>query len=123
MTYSTQDAKWKAVLERARTADGYFVFGVLSTGIYCRPSCAARRPSRANVRFFAGGEEARAAGLRACRRCAPDDASRDEQAVAEALAIIAATDTPPTFHLAHLATALLDLPADGRVGGLEWLNR
>nr|WP_254606099.1 hypothetical protein [Deinococcus sp. JMULE3] len=33
------------------------------------------------------------------------------------------TDTPPTFHLAHLGTAQLDLPADGRVGGLEWLNR
>ena len=104
MTYSNQNARWNAVLARARAADGHFVFGVLTTGIYCRPSCAARRPLRANVRFFAGGAEARAAGLRACRRCAPDEASREEQAVTKALAIIAAADTPP--RLAALAEAV-----------------
>ena len=64
----SDEAAWAAVMARDRAMDGRFVTGVLSTGIYCRPSCAARHPARANVRFFAGGEEARAAGLRACRR-------------------------------------------------------
>ena len=102
--HPTDDSRWQAVLTRSRVADGSFVFGVLSTGIYCRPSCAARRPLRANVRFFAGGAEARDAGLRPCKRCAPDDASRDELAVTKALAIIAAADTQP--RLAELAEAV-----------------
>ena len=50
---------WAAVLRRDRSFDGRFVTGVLTTGIYCRPSCAARHPARSNVRFFANGEEAR----------------------------------------------------------------
>ena len=79
------EACWRAVLERNRGADGRFVTGVLSTGIYCRPSCPARHPSRANVRFFADGAAARGAGLRPCLRCAPDDASREEAAIAAAL--------------------------------------
>ena len=57
------DEAWAAVLRRDRAYDGRFVTGVLTTGIYCRPSCAARHPSRGNVRFFAEGAEARAAGL------------------------------------------------------------
>ncbi len=85
---------WAAVQARDRAYDGRFVTGVLSTGIYCRPSCAARHPARANVRFFAGGAEARAAGLRACRRCLPDDVARDERAVLSAIAAIKAAGTP-----------------------------
>jgi AraC family transcriptional regulator of adaptative response/methylated-DNA-[protein]-cysteine methyltransferase len=57
-------AAWRAVLARDRRADGRFVTGVLSTGIYCRPSCAARHPKRENVRFFASTAAAREAGLR-----------------------------------------------------------
>lgn len=76
------DAAWAAVLRRDRGFDGRFVTGVLTTGIYCRPSCAARHPARANVRFFADGAAARAHGLRACKRCLPDDAGRDEVALA-----------------------------------------
>ena len=95
------DARWRAVLARDRAADGRFVTGVLSTGIYCRPSCAARHPARANVRFFASGAEARAAGLRACKRCLPDDVSRDEAAVLAAIAAIGAAEQPPA--LAELA--------------------
>ncbi|HNN56753.1 MAG TPA: Ada metal-binding domain-containing protein, partial [Novosphingobium sp.] len=75
------DEAWHAVLERDRAFDGRFVTGVLTTGIYCRPSCAARHPARGNVRFFADGAAARAAGLRPCKRCSPDDVSRDERAV------------------------------------------
>jgi len=95
------DAAWAAVLRRDAAQDGRFVTGVLSTGIYCRPSCAARHPRRENVRFFPGGAEAQAAGLRACRRCLPDDQARDMAAVERAAALIRAAAQPPT--LAQLA--------------------
>ena len=91
----TDDARWAAVLRRDRAADGRFVTGVLTTGIYCRPSCAARHPKRANVRFFADGASARAAGLRACLRCRPDGIAADEAGLARAIALIEASDTPP----------------------------
>src|SRR5262245_1438117 len=65
-------AKWRAVLDRDRTADGIFVYAVRSTGVYCRPSCASRRPNRDRVEFFDAPAEAQRAGYRACKRCAPD---------------------------------------------------
>ena len=77
----TDDECWQAATARDRSFDGRFITGVLTTGIYCRPSCPARHPHRANVRFFASPAEARAAGLRACLRCSPDDVSREERAV------------------------------------------
>jgi AraC family transcriptional regulator of adaptative response/methylated-DNA-[protein]-cysteine methyltransferase len=64
-------ARWQAVLERDRRFDGSFVFAVRTTGIYCRPSCAARRPLRHNVAFFPGPDAAERAGFRDCRRCRP----------------------------------------------------
>ena len=88
------DECWTAALARDRTFDGRFVSGVLSTGIYCRPSCPARHPKRENVRFFANGAAARGAGLRACLRCSPDDVSRDERAVLSAIAAIKAAEQP-----------------------------
>jgi AraC family transcriptional regulator of adaptative response/methylated-DNA-[protein]-cysteine methyltransferase len=88
---------WAAVLRRDRSADGRFVTGVLTTGIYCRPSCAARHPRRENVRFFANGAEAAAAGLRACLRCRPDEAARDGEAVARALALIGEAEETPSL--------------------------
>lgn len=88
------DEAWGAVIERDRSFDGRFVTGVLTTGIYCRPSCAARHPKRENVRFFADGAAARTAGLRACLRCSPDDVSRDERAVLMAIAAIKAAEQP-----------------------------
>ncbi|VAW00439.1 Methylphosphotriester-DNA--protein-cysteine S-methyltransferase (EC 2.1.1.n11) / ADA regulatory protein / Methylated-DNA--protein-cysteine methyltransferase [hydrothermal vent metagenome] len=72
---------WQAMTNRDRSYDGKFFIGVLSTGIYCRPSCGARQPKRENVRFFASPEQAEAAGLRACLRCLPKDVARDEAAV------------------------------------------
>ena len=63
MTRIDDEAAWAAVMGRDRTADGRFVTGVLTTGIYCRPSCAARHPKRENVRFFTSGSEAAEAGL------------------------------------------------------------
>lgn len=84
---------WQAVLERDRRFDGRFFTGVLSTGIYCRPSCSARHPLRENVRFFATIDDAQSAGLRACLRCRPGEVSRDAAAVARALAALDGTDT------------------------------
>ena len=99
----TDDTAWAAVLRRDRAFDGRFVTGVLTTGIYCRPSCAARHPSRSNVRFFADGAAARAAGLRACKRCLPDDVGRDEAAVLAAIdEIRGAEDVPSLAVLAQL---------------------
>lgn len=89
-----EDAAWDAVLRRDRSLDGRFVTGVLSTGIYCRPSCPARHPARANVRFFADGAAAREAGLRACKRCLPDDVARDETAVLAAIQAIRTSEEP-----------------------------
>jgi AraC family transcriptional regulator, regulatory protein of adaptative response / methylated-DNA-[protein]-cysteine methyltransferase len=97
----TDDARWAAVLRRDRALDGRFVTGVLTTGIYCRPSCAARHPARGNVRFFADGAAARAAGLRACKHCLPDDVVRDEGAVLAAIAAIKESEGP--LALADLA--------------------
>src|SRR3954454_22372645 len=90
-------AAWAAVLRRDRAFDGRFVTGVLTTGIYCRPSCAARHPKRENVRFFATGAEAAAAGLRACLRCKPDEVSRDAAAIETAIRVIDAAETPPAL--------------------------
>lgn len=64
---------WSAVLARDRRADGLFVYGVNSTGIYCRPSCSSRRPRRDRVEFFPTAQMAEANGFRACRRCRPND--------------------------------------------------
>lgn len=94
------DTAWAAVLRRDRAFDGRFVTGVLTTGIYCRPSCAARHPARSNVRFFADGAAAAATGLRACKRCLPDDVARDEVAVAKAVALLAAEEPPALDALA-----------------------
>ena len=91
------ESAWAAVLRRDRSLDGRFVTGVLTTGIYCRPSCAARHPRRENVRFFASGAEATAAGLRACLRCKPDAVARDAEAVERAIALIKAANAPPSL--------------------------
>ena len=102
------DKAWSAVLQRDRRFDGRFVTGVLTTGIYCRPSCAARHPARGNVRFFADGAEARAAGLRACKRCRPDEVGRDEAAVLAAIDEIKASEGLP--RLDELAAAVCYSP-------------
>jgi AraC family transcriptional regulator of adaptative response/methylated-DNA-[protein]-cysteine methyltransferase len=97
------DTAWQAVTARDRSADGSFVTGVLTTGIYCRPSCAARHPKRENVRFFASGGEARDAGLRPCLRCRPDEVSREASALQKAYRLLEGTEELPT--LTDLATA------------------
>lgn len=73
---------WQAVLERNREFDGAFVYAVRSTGIYCRPSCPARRPKRNHVQFFGQPEQAEIAGFRACRRCHPRESTQPEPRLA-----------------------------------------
>jgi AraC family transcriptional regulator, regulatory protein of adaptative response / methylated-DNA-[protein]-cysteine methyltransferase len=87
-----RDWAFAAFDRRDRSLDGRFVGAVKTTGIYCKPSCPARRPLRENVEFFATAAEARAAGYRACKRCLPDDVGRDADGVARALVLIAASD-------------------------------
>jgi methylphosphotriester-DNA--protein-cysteine methyltransferase len=64
--------RYRAMENRDEGLAGRFVAGVSSTGIYCRPGCPARLPKRENVRFYESPAEAKAAGFRACKRCAPD---------------------------------------------------
>ena len=62
---------WQAVVHNDRSQDGRFFYGVITTGIYCRPSCSSRLPKRENVRFYLTSEAAEQDGLRACKRCHP----------------------------------------------------
>jgi AraC family transcriptional regulator of adaptative response/methylated-DNA-[protein]-cysteine methyltransferase len=70
------EARWQQVMARDTRSDGAFVYAVRSTGIYCRPSCPSRRPTRQQVVFFARASAAERAGFRPCRRCRPKAAPR-----------------------------------------------
>src|SRR5512143_3209534 len=72
---TTDESFWRAVLDRDSRFDGRIFFGVRSTGIYCRPSCPARRPRREQVVFFRIPEAAERAGFRSCQRCQPRNAT------------------------------------------------
>ena len=99
----SDDERWRIALAKDRSFDGVFVTGVHSTGIYCRPSCPARAPKRENVRFYSTCEEAEAAGLRPCKRCAPEQQSRDERAVLLALEVLRDADEAVSLErLGHL---------------------
>lgn len=100
-TMPDADTCWQAFLRRDRTMDGLFVGAVLTTGIYCKPGCAARRPRRENMIFLPNPAAARAAGFRPCLRCRPDEVGRDRLAVQAAMDLIAAAETPPS--LEHIA--------------------
>jgi AraC family transcriptional regulator of adaptative response/methylated-DNA-[protein]-cysteine methyltransferase len=92
------DARWVAVLARDGAFDGHFYYSVETTGIYCRPSCAARRPKRVHIRFHHSAEDAEAAGFRACKRCKPNAPSPVEahtKMVADACRLIEAAEEAP----------------------------
>jgi len=95
--------RWAAVESRDSSRDGDFVYGVTSTGVYCRPSCPSRRPSRSNARFFDTPEAAERQGFRACLRCRP----REEHAASATRAGVEA------------ARAYLDANADRAVSLAE----
>jgi AraC family transcriptional regulator of adaptative response/methylated-DNA-[protein]-cysteine methyltransferase len=87
--YASDAARWTALCTRDRAADGAFVYAVRTTGVFCRPSCAARQPLRANVELFANGEQAERAGYRACKRCKPErDASDGVTAIVQACRLL-----------------------------------
>jgi AraC family transcriptional regulator of adaptative response/methylated-DNA-[protein]-cysteine methyltransferase len=95
---------WAAFDRRDRSWDGRVIGGVKTTGIYCRPSCPARRPRRENVEFFPDGAAARAAGYRACLRCLPDEVNREETALGKVFALLEAAEEAPS--LESLAAAV-----------------
>lgn len=94
------DARWAAVQARDASADGRFYYSVQTTGVYCRPSCAARPALPENVRFHDSTADAEQAGFRPCKRCKPTQASpvaHHAALVTEACRIIEAAETPPTL--------------------------
>lgn len=101
------DERWEAVVRRDHAAAGEFVYGVRTTGVYCRPGCAARRPRRENVRFYASCADAESAGFRPCRRCRPQEstlAERHARSVAAACRLAeTAEETPSLDALAQAA--------------------
>ena len=103
------DKCWAAVENRDAGADGSFYYGVRTTGVYCRPGCPSRRPLRANTAFFATTSEAEAAGLRACKRCRPTDAStasRHIAAIEKACALLRTSETIPSLGKLAAAAAI-----------------
>jgi AraC family transcriptional regulator, regulatory protein of adaptative response / methylated-DNA-[protein]-cysteine methyltransferase len=106
-TATERDWRWASVVARDRAADGKFFYSVQTTGVYCRPSCAARLARPENVRFHPTRAEAERAGFRPCRRCKPDQpppAERHAAKVAEACRLIEAADALP--NLGELARAV-----------------
>jgi AraC family transcriptional regulator, regulatory protein of adaptative response / methylated-DNA-[protein]-cysteine methyltransferase len=80
---TVSDPRWAAVLARDPKADGTFVYSVKTTGVYCRPSCAARSARPENIGFHATPADAERAGFRACKRCKPDQLSRASEQAAK----------------------------------------
>jgi AraC family transcriptional regulator of adaptative response/methylated-DNA-[protein]-cysteine methyltransferase len=89
------ESKWQAVQQRDAGMDRRFVYGVLTTGVYCRPSCASRRPLRENVRFFDDPAAAAEAGLRPCKRCRPLEHWQDDPEIALLLKLCRLVDAQP----------------------------
>ncbi len=107
LCFDDDDARLAAVRRRDRAADGRFVYSVRTTGVYCRPSCAARPALRENIAFHATCVEAERAGFRPCKRCRPNEATREEQQAAviahACRAIERADDAPSLDALAEAA--------------------
>jgi AraC family transcriptional regulator of adaptative response / methylphosphotriester-DNA alkyltransferase methyltransferase len=73
----TDEIMWQAVVANDQSFDGFFYYGVSTTGIFCRPSCKSKVPNRENVRFFMNADRAFAGGYRACKRCRPEFTGMD----------------------------------------------
>ncbi|RDK01937.1 bifunctional DNA-binding transcriptional regulator/O6-methylguanine-DNA methyltransferase Ada [Paraburkholderia lacunae] len=103
--WSSDAERWDAVNRRDPQADGAFFYGVKTTGVFCRPSCASRQPRRENVDFFADADAARAAGYRECKRCQPGGLPREREIVNRACAALDA-DPQQRLTLAQLSDAV-----------------
>lgn len=106
MRFQNDDERWQAVVDRDCSADGSFFYSVKTTGVYCRPSCAARLARRENVRFHTTKRLAELAGFRACKRCRPNEPSKNEQhrrAVSQACLLLEnSADSPGLESLAEM---------------------
>ncbi len=92
--------RWEALIERNPNARDRFVYAVITTGIYCRPTCASRRPKRTNVVFFDNWQQAEAGGFRPCKRCSPqrpEPGNAAAEIVARSCAIIEASEREPSL--------------------------
>ena len=97
---TTKDPRWAAIVARNPAADGQFFYSVKTTGVYCRPSCAARPARPENVRFHLSCADAERAGFRPCKRCKPNQPPLAEQhaaKVAEICRLIEAAETAPAL--------------------------
>ncbi len=98
--FATDEQRWAAVVRRDPAADDIFFYSVSTTGVYCRPACAARLPRREHIRFYATSAEARQAGFRPCLRCRPDEpprAERQSAAIAEVCRLIEQAEEFPAL--------------------------
>ncbi len=102
---------WKAVRENDKRFDGLFITGVMTTGIFCRPSCPARLPKRENVVFFDDWKSAEKEGLRACLRCRPKDSGTVDPKVEAAVKACGIIDKNETADLKMLGGELNRSPA------------
>jgi AraC family transcriptional regulator of adaptative response/methylated-DNA-[protein]-cysteine methyltransferase len=107
--FLSDEARWEAVRRRDPAADGAFYYSVRTTGVYCRPSCAARLARRENVDFHLTCADAERAGFRPCKRCRPNEAGLSERhaaAVAKACGLIDAADEMPCLDVLADAAGL-----------------
>jgi len=107
--FANDQDRWAAVVRRDRSADGLFYYGVRTTGVYCRPSCASRLARRENVGFYSTRQEAEQAGFRACKRCRPGGQGLAEQraaTVAEACRLIETALDPPDLDVLAAAAGM-----------------
>ena len=97
---TTNDPRWASLISRDASADGEFYYSVKTTGVYCRPSCAARLARPENVQFHLRCEDAEKAGFRACKRCKPDQAGitdRTAKKIAKACRLIERSEDVPSL--------------------------
>jgi len=104
-SWATEADRWDAIASRDAHADGAFFYGVRTTGVFCRPSCASRLPRRENVAFFDDADAARAAGFRECKRCRPGGLPRELEIVRRACTALDA-DPQTRLTLADLGNAV-----------------
>lgn len=105
--FADDESRWQAIVRRDRNADDVFYYAVKTTGVYCRPSCAAKLAKRENVLFYTTCKQAEQGGFRPCRRCRPTEpplAERQLDTVAQACRLM--EDAEETWSLANLAQAV-----------------
>jgi AraC family transcriptional regulator of adaptative response/methylated-DNA-[protein]-cysteine methyltransferase len=98
--FASDEARWHAVTSRDRAAEGQFFYAVITTGVFCRPTCPSRLPRRENVTFYSSADAAHQAGFRPCRRCHPTGRSVEEgqlAAIQRVCALIDDAETPPSL--------------------------